>query len=1247
METTIDEVIIEIESNADKSSAGLNSLISTLDTLQSKISPNITKLSKLNDTLIALTTNTNNINIDTSGIKNITDTFSSLQNIGEVKNLKSLLTQLEKIPEITSKLDTKTISDFSNRINELVIALEPLSEKLLVVGNAMQYLPTNIDKVSNSINKFNSKAGNTKNVDSLTNKISKLVNVTALVAGLKTITNYLGKAINESNSYIENLNLFNVSIGEAATKAKEFTDNFSEALGVDPSNTMRYMGIFNTLAKGFGLTSEMSYTMSKNLTQLSYDMSSFLNIPIDQAMKKIKSGFSGEIEPMRAVGVALDQATLQETAYTLGIKKNVSEMTRAQKTQLLYYQMMTKTTTMQGDMARTILQPANAIRVLKQQFTLLARAVGNIFIPILTAAIPYIQVLTKWLTAAAQAIANLFGFKIDTSAWESSLENISGGVEDIGDNAKDTTKELKKMLAPFDELNVIDFGNDKSGSSAGVGADGLLDIPLPEYDALKGLQNTNLDKVAIQLKQNLPAIATAVDLFFTLLGKTKIGGVIKIFEALTEIITSIKDIAENGPNFDNVTSVIRGLSGIAIAIGLLTGHFEVVGVGMFFEGLITSIKEIQRNWEAIKQGDWSGIDKGTMVISVIEMLGGIVMALYAFSKIKGVKDITKSADTIKEVTKATNTVDTNIGKLSPKLKSLAKNLAMGIAIIAEVAVSAALVAGAIWILGKELEQIGIAWQPVIDNGTTIAIAMGIGTGILLTIGIITDLLGKSGKTLIVNMAIGTAILLELGIATGLFITEIWAIGEGLNKINEAWQPVLNNGQTIITAIGIGTGILIAIGTVTALLGIATTATGGLLPLAIGLGTVMLLELGIATGLFITEIWAIGEGLNKINEAWQPVLNNGENIERAIAEGTKLLIAIGVVSAALGAASVASVGLLPLAINLGTKMLDKITDATIKFIDSLAKVAEQLIKKLSPALKNLNKDMPELNTNLKNYIEFMKIFAGYSVAFTKESAVAGFANTINTIIGWFVKDPIEQFADDVNKNYKQIQELNEKLRLANPELQTAINLMQQYFNFLQALDNLTGKNSNISLAGNMFVDMKEVGKKFVTGFVEGIKSEYSSLSNAIKSVLGDALSSKTAQSYGKDFGKQIASGISTGLKNATFPKLKGILNTTSTGATITFKAYAEGGFPDTGEAFIARENGPELIGRIGNKSTVANNDQIIEGIRQGVAAGVSEAMPNQQQKNPTNIYIGNRKVYSGYGQYANQENNMYGTNVIRV
>ena len=302
-------------------------------------------------------------------------------------------------------IDINTSADNASKgLKNLVATLNSLNGKLKPAISNLDKFKTNLNSAGNSINKFNSKASKAKGVNTFNNVLSKLAKVSILSIGIRQLTNTISSAINTSNEYIENLNLFYVSMGENAEKAKEFTDNFSEALGLDPSNAMRYMGIFNTLAEGFGISSEKAYVMSKNLTQLSYDMSSFLNIPIEQAMQKIKSGFSGEIEPMRAVGVALDQATLQETAFTLGIKKNISEMTRAQKTQLLYYQMMKKTTTMQGDMARTLLQPANAIRVLKQQFTLLARAIGNIFIPILTAAIPYVMVLTKWLTALAQSI---------------------------------------------------------------------------------------------------------------------------------------------------------------------------------------------------------------------------------------------------------------------------------------------------------------------------------------------------------------------------------------------------------------------------------------------------------------------------------------------------------------------------------------------------------------------------------------------------------------------------------------------------------------------------------------------------------------------------------------------------------------------------------------------------------------------------------------------------------------------------
>ena len=949
------------------------------------------------------------------------------------------------------------------------------------------------------------------------------------------------------------------------------------------------------------------------------------------------------------------------------------------------------------------------------------------------AIIPYVQVVVKWLTTLANAIAHLFGFELsdysaDFSNISTGIGDVSTGIGDIGDSASKTNKELDKMLGKFDELNVIDFDKNKTSGSGsgtgGAGTGGSLGIPLPDYDALTGALTRNLDEVEKKLKSILSYVGTigaglaawkiatgvlqflqfldkikgtnfsfGLEIFgltlllsdldkfrkyledfiengptftnvggmisefvgsiadvFLILGKTKLGGALKVIQGIGEIIIAIEDISKNGVNWENATTAIRGLTNIAIGIGVFTGNLKIAGWAAAIQGFTTIIEELAENWEAIRQGDWSGVDKVTLIISGLEVLGGLALALDVFSKIKKGKNLTKTADSIKEITNVTGNIDGNVGKLSPKLSSLAKNLGLGIVIIAEVAAAAILITGAIWVLGKELEQVGLAWEPVINNGTTVATAMGIGVGILVAIGVVAGLLGQFGGTqIMVPIALGTAILLELGIAAGLFIVEIWAIGEGLNKINEAWQPVLNNGQTIITAIALGTAMLIAIGTVAGLLGMATTATGGLLPLAIGLGTLMLLELGIAAGLFIVEIWAIGEGLNKINEAWQPVLLNGETIRAGIELGTAILIAIGGVAAALGVASVATVGLLPLAIALGTSMLEQLADAFVKFIDNLIDVANQLNNRLYPELNNLNSKLPTLIDSLNKYINFMELFAGYTVQFTKSSAVSGFSNAIDTIIGWFTKDPIESFAEDVNKTYRQTSELNDKLREANPELKIAINLMTQYFNFLEELERLTGRSNNIQLAGSMFVNMKEVGKNLVTGFVEGINSEYWTLSNAIQSVLGDALSSWTARSYGENFGYQLGQGIASALRRTNLPKFKGTVTTSGDTASIKFSAYAEGGFPETGQLFVAREAGPELVGNIGNRAAVANNDQIVEGIAQAAYQGVSQAMRENKgnERQPVNVYIGNKKVYSGYGQYLNSQNNKYGTNTIKI
>src|SRR5699024_5589181 len=114
-----------------------------------------------------------------------------------------------------------------------------------------------------------------------------------------------------------------------------------------------------------------------------------------------------EIEPLRNVGVALSEATLQELAYSLGIEKSVSAMSEAEKAQLRYIQILRSSSDWQGDMGKTLTSPANAIRVLREQFSLLGRAIGNVFIPILMMAIPYVMVITEWLTNLANALADI------------------------------------------------------------------------------------------------------------------------------------------------------------------------------------------------------------------------------------------------------------------------------------------------------------------------------------------------------------------------------------------------------------------------------------------------------------------------------------------------------------------------------------------------------------------------------------------------------------------------------------------------------------------------------------------------------------------------------------------------------------------------------------------------------------------------------------------------------------------------
>lgn len=1052
-------------------------------------------------------------------ISELVSALSPLSQMGK-NNLTSFVTQLGKIPALMQSLKTVNIGELASQVQQLADAFAPLATQMQAISSGFAAFPARIQKLitsTNNLSKSNDKAS--------TSYVNLAAKISIAVIAVKKAASVLAGFINESNQYIEALNLFTVSMGEYAGQAQEYAEKVSDVMGIDPAEWMRNQGVFMTITKGFGVASERAYTMSQNLTQLAYDLASFSNIPFEEAFLKLQSGISGELEPLRRLGYDLSVARLQQEAYTLGIEKSVSAMTQAEKAELRYYAIMTQVTDAHNDMARTLDAPANQLRILKAQFQQCARAIGNLFLPMLKAILPVAIAVVKVIRLIVDTLGKLFGFKMsdffDSSKYTSigsSVGGIADSTQDIGDglgNATKKAKELKNALLGIDELNIISPPEDTSSSGSGgigdIGSGGGLGFELPTYDFFDGLVATQVDEIIEKIKEWLglnKEIDSWADLFDTRLGKIlltvgaigaglaawkiaksvadfvkyitsfkgfgagwaglgalgllsdlnefigyfqdflengatfqnvvgmiseftgaigdcliilgnlKIGGALKVVQGIGEIAVAIKDISESGVNWENANTAIRGLTNIAIGIGVFTGNLKVAAWGLAIQGFTSIITEIGANWDAIKQGDWSGVDKVTLIIGALEVLGGLAMALDVFSKLKEVATIGKASEAVTTVATATETLDTTVStKLSPNLTSLAKNLGLGIVIVAEVAAAALLITGAIILLGEGLAQVGESWQPVINNGGTVLAAMGIGIGILAVVGIVTALLGSVGTPLIVNIALGTAILAELGVATGLFLVEIWAIGKGLDEIGQAWQPVLDNGETIATAIGLGTALLIGIGVVTAALGVATVASAGLLPLAIGLGTALLVELAAAF---------------------------------------------------------------------------------IIFTESLIAVANELGDNLAPALDRLNDKLPTLSTNMSEFVDFMTDFAGEVVRYTEVSAIAGLSATIDTIIGWFTQDPIDKLADDVDDIYEQTTSLNEKLRVAVPELETAIDLLKQYKGFLTEMETLC--NSNVELSTGMFVNMKEVGQKLVTGFVDGIKSKSSDFSNAAKTLV---------------------------------------------------------------------------------------------------------------------------------------------------
>lgn len=868
----------QIVNDSTQAVAGLQNLINTLNRLKTATNGGATGLSKTAQGIRELSNSLKGLNSGDASqkITRLTNALTALSQVGNVKisssianqltaintalaglkwtdgdkltslanglrplselgkaNMTTFINQLSKLPKVIEDLEAADIDKFTQQMTALAAAMKPFADEMQKVSNGFSAFPSKIQKLITSTEKYNASA---RKATTTTGKFTsglKALNVAAVAITFRKIGHFIAQAVTESNKYQEDLNLFTVALGQYAAEAQNYAEKVSDVMGIDPAQWLRNQGVFNTLLTGFGDTAERAQLMSQNLTQLGYDISSFFNISIEDAMQKLQSGISGELEPLRRLGYDLSQARLEQTALNLGIKESVANMTQAEKAELRYYAIMTQVTTAQGDMARTLEAPANQLRILQAQLTQAARAIGNIFIPALNAILPYAIAVVQVIREIVNALANLAGFKL-TEVDYSGVNSAAVGAGSLADNLDDAAgaaKKLKQYTAGFDELNVF-APNTGSGSGAGAGGAGGFDFDLPTYDFLGDAVQTRIGEIKKMIEDTLAEITTIVSGFMLAVGAILVVTGMNIPLGVGLMAAGAVGLAATvGLNWTAMSSELA--STLALITGVVGGFLLALGAIMAFSGAnlplgialmalggASLVSAAVINWHNSDRHLTDALTTLTGVLAGASLAVGAMLAFTGVATGLGIALMAVGAVTL------VSAAALNWNSISDALASPLSRVGL-------------LVSGATLALGAILAfsgcmPLGIALMAIGATSLVSVMALnwnGLSDEIQNVIAIITTVVS------VAFLAIGAALAFSgANILLGLALLAAGAVTMG-TAIMPNWNDLSDNVQQkismITTVVG---GALLAVGAILALSGVA-------LPLGLGLMAAGALSLG--------------------------------------------------------------------------------------------------------------------------------------------------------------------------------------------------------------------------------------------------------------------------------------------------------------------------------------------------------------------------------------------------------------------
>lgn len=641
--TQLNEAMSKLQVNKK----GLGDLRSSLDGL-SGVKTNLTTVARQIQTVNSAMAS---LQVDPAKFQQLTAALNSLSAVQKAAGLTSVVNSLGKIPKLSQDLATIDWESFRRQIRSVADSLEPLAKQMDRIASGFSAFPAKIQRLIQSNAKLS--ASNKTTASSFTligSPVTSLIaKFTAYAYITRRIVSFLADCVTSINEYVENVNLFQVSMGDYYDEAFAYAQLVSEKLGIDPSQWMRTQGVFQSIANGFGIAEDQAYALSEGLTELSYDLSSLYNEDIERSALRLQSALAGEIEPIRRLGISITEATLKEFALSKGIDKSVESMTEEEKALLRTLKLIegAKDIGAIGDFARTLESPANALRVLNQQITQLKRAIGSVLLPTIIQILPYVQAFVSILTDAISKLAVFAGFTMpewDASDWGSSA---SAGVSDVAEameNAASSAKELKSATLGLDELNILsqDSGSG-SDSGSGAGADWAAGLEIPDLwdkEALASM-TTQADKIKSQLEDALAKITVvaagfqlAIGLILVLTGANIPLGLKLMALGAAELATvAILNWDSMNASLRGVLTTITGmLAGFSLALGaiLALSGSPAIGIPLMVLGAASLVSAVAINW-----GGGVSDNVQAAVTTISGIVGGSLLAVGAVLTFSG------------------------------------------------------------------------------------------------------------------------------------------------------------------------------------------------------------------------------------------------------------------------------------------------------------------------------------------------------------------------------------------------------------------------------------------------------------------------------------------------------------------------------------------------------------------------------------------------------------------------------------